>query len=367
MHHAVVERTAPPVLVHHLYLHHCHIGTVGFHSLGIADDGESQVMGISGSGQRIATAIIGHRLQGTGLEGHVLEGMQVAHAPLALAQRTAIEQQFHLVGIRHHQHILHRSLGIVPMSDDIGAWLFVVHPSRPHHLMGVERIFGDTHGIDNTAHTVVGLATVVGVGVAEHDFHATAAHTPSGAWPLEPVLIPPAHHLDGKAVHVVVVVGGQLTPVERSVTLLVEGIALLVPVLAQTLVAAVFHGPHGVLARLVDIEHLAAILRLVDVEHLARADGPATAGVVSVADGLELEHVLTADTLVATLVEEDTGVVAVVDDGVAHELGALGPPWSLHVFLGIAGRHGLWQSHAVARLHILFPRRDVHPSHHIGS
>ena len=100
--------------------------------------------------------------------------------------------------------------------------------------------------------------------------------------------------------------------------------------------------------RLVDIEHLAAILCFVDVEHLAAADGTATVGVVLVAYGLHLEHVLAADTFVAALIEDDGRIVAIVDDGIAHQGCALLPTGTVHVLLGIAGGHGLRQTDAVA-------------------
>ena len=69
--------------------------------------------------------------------------------------------------------------------------------------------------------------------------------------------------------------------------------------------------------------------------------------VVLIAYGFHLEHVLAADALVATLIEEYAGVVAVVYYGIAHQFGALCPSWSFHVFLSIAGRHSLYESHAV--------------------
>ena len=75
----------------------------------------------------------------------------------------------------------------------------------------------------------------------------------------------------------------------------------------------------------------------------------------------------TADALVAALVEEYGGIVAVIDDGIAHQLCALRPARPLHVLLGIAGGHGLDESHTVARLDILLPRSDVHPTHKVGS
>ena len=233
--------------------------------------------------------------------------------------------------------------------------------------MRIEGILGDAHGVDDAAGAVVQLAAMVGVGVGENDLYATRRHAGASARTLTPVVVPATHHLDGQSVHVVVVVGCGLTAIERAVALLVVGVAPLVPVLAQSLVATVLHRPHGVLLRLVNIQHLAAIFSLIDVEHLATADGTSTVGVVGIADGLHLDHVFPRDTFVAALVEQYGGVVAVVDDGIAHQLCALRPAWPLHVLLGITGRHGLDESHAVARLDILLPRRDVHPAYQVGS
>ena len=146
-----------------------------------------------------------------------------------------------------------------------------------------------------------------------------------------------------------------------------EGIAVRVPILAQALVATVFHGPHGVLVRFVDIQHLAAILRLVDVEHLTTADGSSAIRVEQVANLLHFEHVFAADALVATFVEDDGRIIPVIDNGVAHQLGTLMPTCSLHILLGITSRHGLDETDTVARLDVLLPRRHVHPTYKIAA
>ena len=252
------------------------------------------------------------------------------------------------------------------MTYNVSSREFGFHPAIPHHLMDEEGVLGDTHGIDDAAGTIVRLTAVVGVRVAEDDFYTTAGDAGACAGTLTPVVVPAAHHLDSKLVHVVVVLQGRVASIERAVALLVVGVAPLVPILAQAFVATVLHSPHRVLLRFVDIEHLAAILCLVDVEHLTAADGASATGVILVADGLHLEHVLAADALVATLVEEYRGVVAVVDDGITHQLRALLPAGTLDILLGIAGGHGLRQSDAVARLDVLLPRCDVHPAHHVG-
>ena len=169
--------------------------------------------------------------------------------------------------------------------------------------MGKEGILRQAHGIGDTAGAIVRLAAMMGVGVGEDDLHTPAADACACAGTLQPVVVPATHHLNGKLVHVVVVFIGRLVAVERSVALLVEGVAVAVPVFAQTLVATVFHGPHGMLLRLVDIKHLAAIFRLVDIQHLPAADGSSAVGVVGVADLFQFQHVLTRDALVAALIE----------------------------------------------------------------
>ena len=71
------------------------------------------------------------------------------------------------------------------------------------------------------------------------------------------------------------------------------------------------------------------------------------------------------DAFVATFIEQNRGVVTVVNDSVAHQSRALLPAGTLHILLGITGRHGLWQSYTVAAFDVLLPWCDVHPAHHV--
>ena len=87
--------------------------------------------------------------------------------------------------------------------------------------------------------------------------------------------------------------------------------------------------------------------------------------VVLVADDLHLGHVLFRNLVVATLVEDDGWVVAVIDDGIAHHLLTLFPATVVDILLSIAGRHGLDESQAVERLNVLFHRGDVHPAEEV--
>ena len=241
--------------------------------------------------------------------------------------------------------------------------MFGLYPAVPHHLVYIVGILRNTHSICNATGTVVRLAAMVGVGIREYNFYTTTAHTGACTWAFHIVIVPAAHHLDGKRIHVVVVIKGRGITVEWAIAFLVVRVTLLVPILAQTLVATVFHRPHGVFFALVDIQHLATILGFVDIQHLATADSTSAVGVVSIANLLHLNHVFATDTLVTALVEQDRGIVAVIDDGIAHQGCSLLPARPLHIFLGIACRHGLDETHTVARLDILFPRGYVHPAH----
>ena len=208
---------------------------------------------------------------------------------------------------------------------------------------------------------------MVCIGVGEHNLHTTRRHTRPSPRTLTPVVIPAAHHFNGKLIHVVIVFMSRLTPIERSVTFLMIRIAILVPILTKTLVTTVLHSPHRVLLRLIDIQHLTTILRLVNVEHLAAAYGPATIRIILVTNGFHLQHVFTTDALVATLIEDDRRIIAIIDDGITHQVGTLLPARALHIFLCITGRHSLQQSYPVARLYILLPWSDVHPAYQIAS
>ena len=206
----------------------------------------------------------------------------------------------------------------------------------------------------------------MGLRVGEDDFYAARVDPASGAGTFAPHIVPTAHKLHGQHILVLVVGRGVLPFIERPVALFVIGIAEFVPVFAQPFVAAIFGLYHGVMFALVDVEHLTAVFGFAHVEHLARTDGPSAMRVILVANGNHFEHVFTADGLVAAFVEDDTRIVAVVDDGVAHHLLALFPAAAVDIFFGISGREHLHESHSVARLDILFPGGDVHPSHEVG-
>ena len=234
------------------------------------------------------------------------------------------------------------------MSDDIGLSLLVVHPSVPHDLMGIEGILWNTHGISNTTGTIVRLTTMMSIGVRENDLDATRRDACARTGTFTPVVIPATYHFNGKLIHVVVIVIGWLTTTEWTVAFFVIRITVFIPILAQPLVATVFHSPHRMLVRLVDIQHLATIFCLIDVKHLTTANGTTAIGVVLVANCLQFEHVLSRDAFIATLIKKDTGIVAVIDDGIAHQFHALFPTGTSNILLSITSRHSLYQSYTVA-------------------
>ena len=98
--------------------------------------------------------------------------------------------------------------------------------------MGIIGILGDAHRIGDTTRAVVRLATMVGIGIGEDDLHTTRRDARACAWALQPVVVPAAHHLNGKLVHVVIVFLSWLTAIKRSVALLMIGITVFVPILA---------------------------------------------------------------------------------------------------------------------------------------
>ena len=68
-------------------------------------------------------------------------------AACAFSLALAVDEEFHLVGIRHHIYRLSCAVVVVPVSDDMSAWLFGFNPSVPHHLMNVESVLRQSHGI----------------------------------------------------------------------------------------------------------------------------------------------------------------------------------------------------------------------------
>ena len=75
---------------------------------------------------------------------------------------------------------------------------------------------------------------------------------------------------------------------------------------------------------------------------------------------------LLADLVVSAFVEDDRRVVAIVDDGIAHQHHAVIPTAVIYIFLRIAGRHRHHQTQAVERTNVLFARSDVHPAYEIA-
>ena len=117
---------------------------------------------------------------------------------------------------------------------------------------------------------------------------------------------------------------------------------------------------------LVDVEHFASVFRFADVEHFTGTDGTSAMRVILITNSFHFQHVFLADGFIATFIENDTRIVTVIDNGIAHQFGTLFPLASLAVLFRITGRHGLDQTYTVARFDVLFPWTDVHPTNQIG-
>ena len=50
-------------------------------------------------------------------------------------------------------------------------------------------------------------------------------------------------------------------------SILMIGVRVFVPILAQTFIATIFHGPHRVMFTLIDIKHFSAIFGFADIKH----------------------------------------------------------------------------------------------------
>ena len=373
MHHAVVKRTTAALLVDHLHLDKHHISTVCFHAFRILDGCQFQLKGVARCLYLIRRAITAFGLDDTWFKLHIPKSEEPPERALTLAQRLAVDKEFHFICSGDHIDRLHdvsscrSAIPVIPMAHNIGPFPFRRHPAVPHHLMGIESILRNAHRIGHATRAVVGFATMMGIGVAEHYFHATTIDTLSCSRTLHPVFVPTLHHATGQTVHVVVVVESRCATIERPVALLMVGIGIFVPIFAQTFITIVLHRPHGLRGTLVDIEHLATVFGLRTVEHFPGADGPSATGVILVANGFHFLHVLFRDTEVATLVKDDTRIIPIVNNCISHQLGALLPAGTVDIFLCITGRHRLEQAHTVARLNVLFPGTDVHPAYHIAA
>ena len=232
---------------------------------------------------------ISHSLNLACLERYILPGEKPLVAAFAHTQTLTVDEEFYLVaGTYHIFCLLDGSWLVVPVTYDIGGIFFWRYPAIPHYLMSKEGILRNAHRIGHTARTVVGLTTMMGVGIREDDLGTAIAYSFASARTLLPVFEPALYHACCKGIHVVIVFEGRLATIQWSVAFLMVRIALLIPVFTQTLVAMILHRPHRVLLTLVDVKHLAAIFSLVDVEHLSAAAGSASVRVELIADGFHL-------------------------------------------------------------------------------
>ncbi|MPN07977.1 hypothetical protein SDC9_155253 [bioreactor metagenome] len=120
-----------------------------------------------------------------------------------------------------------------------------------------------------------------------------------------------------------------------------ERIGVVIPIFSKTLVPAVLSGPHGMFGTFVNIKHFPSIFSQFAVEHLAGTDGSSAIWIILIANGDHLRHMLLADRFVAALVENDAGVVPVVNDCIPHQLHPLLPSATLYVSFCITSRHSL--------------------------
>ena len=143
-------------------------------------------------------------------------------------------------------------------------------------------------------------------------------------------------------------------------------IAVVIPVFTKSFVPAIFSCPHRVVLAFVDIEHFASPLCFADIEHFTRTNGTTAVRVVHIANVFHFHHVLFADRFVSAFVENNARIIPVINNGIAHQFGALSPSAIVYISFSITGRHCLHQTYAVARFYILFPGCYVHPADKIS-
>ena len=112
----------------------------------------------------------------------------------------------------------------------------------------------------------------------------------------------------------------------------------------------------------VDIEHFSAVFGFAYIEHLTGTYGTSAVRIEFVTYSLHLDHVLQSDGFVATFIKQDTGIITVVNDSIAHQFCPLFPLTTSAIFFRITGGHRLNESDTVARFHVLLPGSDVHPA-----
>src|ERR1035437_8006472 len=129
--------------------------------------------------------------------------------------------------------------------------------------------------------------------------------------------------------------------------ILVKGWRIVIPECACGLITGVLVRPQWIVRRLVDVKHLASILGDMAGEHLPRAYCTTTMWIVLVAHRLHLGNVSFRDPVIPALIKNDAGIVAVIDDGIAHQFNPQFPMTAVGVPLCIAGRHGFDEADSV--------------------
>nr|GEU28280.1 hypothetical protein [Tanacetum cinerariifolium] len=369
------QRVAAPLRIDHFHLHQRQVGAVGLQSGRRNHGRELQCRRGARRHQRGLADLPAGRVEPGGRQRAGLPGDRIEREQEALAlarldgQPPAVQAQFHAVRAGHHGHGFCRAGRIVPVAEDVGARPLHVHPAVPHDLVRIVAVLGNAHRVHLAAAAVILGAAMVGVTVRKNDVDAARRHARARSGPFAPVVDPAPDVFNRVRVLVAVVDGRTLPLVLGAVAVLVEWRRQRVPEFTCALVARVFHRPHGDARAFVYVQHFAAVFGHAlqrGAEHFAAAGRAAAVRIEAVAQGLDLLHVRCADAAVAAFVKDDAGTVAVVDDGVAHDLEALLPASPGYVRFRVAGRHRLHQPDAVQRFRVLAPRRDMHPADQVG-
>src|SRR5438093_12105543 len=211
------------------------------------------------------------------------------------------------------------------MTDDVNTRMLDIDPTIPHHLMYKVAILWQTHRVNLATPAKVFSAAKVRVRIRKDDVHAACAHTLACSRPLAPVVVPAHNIFDRVRVLISIVNTRVLILIKRTGAILVIRRRELVPIFSQPFIARILHRPHWLRRALVNVEHLAAIFGYFAVEHFTRADCPAAVQIKRISQSFHLLHVRLADRFVAAFVEDDAGIVWVINAGVAYQRNALFP------------------------------------------
>ena len=94
------------------------------------------------------------------------------------------------------------------MTNDMNTGILYIHPSVPHHLMCIERIFRDTHGICHTTTTIILHTTIMCIRIREDDFHTSRADTVTCTRAFTPIIKPTNYIFNSKGILIVIISTG---------------------------------------------------------------------------------------------------------------------------------------------------------------